>query len=44
MKNTYEENLFKAEDERFEFDKTIQQFKQCISWLEKIIEPNTTSA
>ena len=38
MKNTYEENLFKAEDERFEFDITIQQFRMTIKWLEQVLE------
>ena len=41
LKNTFEENMFKAEDERFEFDVNIQQFKFIIKLLEKLTDPNT---
>jgi len=40
-KNIYEEALFKAEDERFEFDRNILLFKNVIRWLEIAADPNT---
>jgi paired amphipathic helix protein Sin3a len=33
MKNVFEENLFKLEDERFEIDIHIERFKAAIRWL-----------
>lgn len=42
LKNTFEENLFKAEDERFEFDVNIHQFRMAIKWLERLNDDSTT--
>ncbi|CAK93289.1 unnamed protein product (macronuclear) [Paramecium tetraurelia] len=39
-KNTFEEQLFKSEDERFEFDVNIQQIKRTINLLQEIIDGN----
>ena len=36
MKNTYEETLFKIEDERFEIDIHIHRFRATINWLKKL--------
>src|SRR3990167_4482577 len=36
MKNTYEETLFKIEDERFEIDIHIHRFRATIKWLEML--------
>ena len=40
-KNIYEEALFKAEDERFEFDRHILLFRMVNRWLEELGDPNT---
>ncbi|CAD8117863.1 unnamed protein product [Paramecium sonneborni] len=37
-KNTFEEQLFKSEDERFEYDVYIQQTKRTINLLQEIID------
>lgn len=42
MKNNFEENLFKIEDERFEIDIYIERFKAVMRWLSQAIEPSTT--
>lgn len=41
MKNVFEENLFKLEDERFEIDIHIERFKASIRWLTEANHPNT---
>lgn len=41
MKNVFEENLFKLEDERFEIDITIERFKAAIRWLHEANNPAT---
>jgi len=33
-KNQYEEQLFKSEDEKYEFDRHIQMYKRTIKTLE----------
>lgn len=35
-KNQYEEQLFKSEDEKYEYDRHIQLYKNTISTLKKI--------
>lgn len=35
-KNSYEENLFKGEDERYEFDNTIYTYTATIKWLKSM--------
>jgi paired amphipathic helix protein Sin3a len=37
MKNTFEETLFKVEDERFELDISVERFKAAIKWLNLIL-------
>lgn len=42
IKNTYEDQLFKIEDERFEIDVSIERFKAVRKWLEKMADPQTS--
>lgn len=41
MKNVFEENLFKIEDERFEIDINIEKFKAVMRWLSMSLDPST---
>ncbi len=38
-KNTFEEQLFKIEDEKYEFDFNILQYRKTIMLLEQIQNP-----
>lgn len=42
MKNNFEENLFKIEDERFEIDIYIERFKAVTRWLAQAVDPATS--
>lgn len=39
-KNQYEEALFKCEDEKFEFDITINTIRKCIDYLKALKNPS----